>query len=396
MGRAGKLTTLAASTAVAVALGWVVLRQRAAPDIGIVDSSSSVEMLLLESQVKPRGLGPFELRPALASLPRKPIDETTIFRMHTLGPFLQWDAQQYFRYRPNLDDVIAYWEYPGGAYHRRTNDEGYRDDHPTPRAGAGLLVLATGDSHTDGVCENAESWPTRLESALAAARPGTSVEVLNAGVQNYSFYQYLGSVERALPLQPDAVVTLCYGGNDFAEVLLLHAYFQHTVRPVRTSEYWDALRDAQGVHEPELSQILNEAHYFDRFPDQVDRAVEAAAAVCAEIQSTCRQNGIAWVFAYLPSAYCLPWKELAADRAQDLEQLGLTEAAIERVGVIADRVLAILRERDVPVVDLRDQLGEMARRGEKAPYWGEYHIDPRGQELVAEWLLAPVEAALAR
>jgi hypothetical protein len=38
----------------------------------------------------------------------------------------------------------------------------------------------------------------------------------------------------------------------------------------------------------------------------------------------------------------------------------------------------------------------MARRGDKRPYWDEFHIDVRGQDLVAQWLKEPVEAALAQ
>lgn len=391
-----KLATLAASTAVGLAIGWLVLRSRTASSIGVVDQTASVEVVLLESQVAPRGLGPFELRPGLASLPREPLDQETVFRMFTIGPYMQWDPQQYFRYRPHLDETIPFPQYPGGAYHRRTNDDGYREDHDMPHPKPDLLVLATGDSHTDGIGQNEDSWPNRLEAELAASRPGKSVEVLNAGVQVYSFYHYLGAIERALPLQPDAVITLCYGGNDFLEVLLLHHFFQHTVRPIRTREYWETLKQAAGVHEPELTQILYAAVYFDRFPDQADLALEASAAVCAEIQRTCTEHGIPWIFGYLPSAYCLPWKELAAERASDLAALHLTDAAITRIDGLADRLLAILRQRGVTVVDLREPLGAMARAGERRPYWDEFHIDVRGQGLVGHWMKEPLEAALAR
>ncbi len=391
-----KLATLAISTAIAIALGWLVLRSRVAKSIGVVDQTASVEVVLLESQVAPRGLGPFELRPGLTSLPREPLDEPTVFRMFTIGPYMQWDPVQYFRYRPHLDETIPFPQYVGGAYHRRTNDDGYREDHDTPRPKPDLLVLATGDSHTDGIGENADSWPNRLEIELAASRPGKRVEVLNAGVQVYSFYHYLGAIERALPLEPDAVVTMCYGGNDFLEVLLLHHLFQHTVRPVRTREYWETLKQAVGVHEPELTQILYAAVYFDRFPDQADRALEASAAVCAEIQRTCAERKIPWIFGYLPSAYCLPWKDLAEERARDIAALELTDAAITRIDGIADRLLGILRERGVTVVDLREKLAPMARAGEPRPYWEEFHIDVRGQSLVGSWMKDPVEAALAR
>lgn len=391
----GKVLALAIGVVLAAGVAALVLQRRGASGpIGVVDQTAAVEEVLLERQVAPRGLGPFELRPGLASLAREPVDEATALKIFPLGPYMQWDPVEYFRYKPHLDEVIPFPQHAGGSYRRITNADGYREDAET-RADADVLVIATGDSHTDGIGENAESWPNGLERMLASARPDSTVEVVNAGVQNYSFYQYLASVERALPLGPDAVVTLCYGGNDFLEVLLLHHLFQHTVRPTRTAEYWDTLKKAQGIHEPELSQILFEVMYFDRFPDQVDRAFEASSAVCAEIQRACAANSAAWIFAYLPSAYCVPWRELADERARDLAALKLSESAIARVDVLADRLLAILRQRGVVVVDLREPLRAMAARGEARPYWDEFHIDVRGQDLVAQWLRPHVEAALS-
>lgn len=389
-----KFVVAAASTLVALAGAWLVLRSRVAGSIDIVDQSAQVELVLLERQVAPRGLGPFALRPGLTSLPRETIDESTVFRIFPLGPYMQWDPVQYFRYKPHLEERIPFPQHAGGEYVRRTNDDGYREDHDTPRPRPDVFVLATGDSHTDGIGENSESWANQLERLLAASRPGASVEVLNAGVQNYSFYHYLASVERALPLGPDVVVTLCYGGNDFVEVLLLHHMFQHTVQPRRTREYWDGLRKLDGVHAPELTQVLYEALYFQRFPDEVERSLSAAAATCAEIQKVCAQRGVTWIFAYLPTAYCLPWPELAQERAADLVALGLSENDLAVVHRLADHLLAILRDRGVTVVDLREPLGEMAQAGEKRPYWDEFHIDVRGQALVAEWLRPSVEAAL--
>ncbi len=390
-----KVLLALSSTLVALGAAWLVLRSRAAGSIDIVDQSAQVELVLLERQVAPRGLGPFTLRPGLASLPRETIDEATVFRIFPLGPYMQWDPVQYFRYKPHLEERIPFPQHDGGAYVRRTNDDGYREDHDTPRTRPDVFVLATGDSHTDGIGENSESWPNQLEALLAASRPGKSVEVLNAGVQNYSFYHYLASIERALLLGPDVVVTLCYGGNDFVEVLLVHHMFQHTVQPRRTREYWDGLRKLDGVHAPELTQVLYEALYFQRFPDEVERSLSAAAATCSEIQELCAQRNVDWIFAYLPTAYCLPWTDLEPARAADLAALGLSENDLAIVDRLADHLLATLRERGVAVVDLREPLREMARAGEKRPYWDEFHIDVRGQALVAGWLRPAVEAALA-
>ncbi|MBL8862006.1 MAG: hypothetical protein JNK02_08325 [Planctomycetes bacterium] len=389
-----RVVTLAASTACALGLAWLVWRARDQAGPRVLDQRASVERVLLERAVAPRGLGPFELRPGLQTLAREPLDEATVRRIFAMGPGLVWDPQQYYRYDSNLDQELSFAELPGGTYRRRTNALGYREDHEFPTPRPDLVILATGDSHTDGLCENPDTWPNRLEELLGARRAGRSVEVLNAGVQTFSFYHYLGAVERALSLRPDAVVTLCYGGNDFLEVNLLHHLFQKTAPPPRSPDYWAAFSAARGVEDPELTQILYEAHRFERSPDEAERALDAAAAVCAEIQRVCDAQGIPWVFAYLPSAYCVPWRELAAERARDLAALALTEAALERIDGLADRLLAILRTRGVPVVDLRPNLHRMAEAGEPPPYWQEFHLNPQGNRLVAEWLLPEVERAL--
>jgi hypothetical protein len=98
-----------------------------------------------------------------------------------------------------------------------------------------LRILVTGDSHTDGVCNNSESFTNLLEAELSAAHPGEAIEALNAGKGAYSFYNYLGVLERLLPLRPDVFVVAVYGGNDFVESLALRHTFEHGAPPTRAS-----------------------------------------------------------------------------------------------------------------------------------------------------------------
>ena len=57
-------------------------------------------------------------------------------------------------------------------------------------------------------------------------------EVLNAAVTGHTFHNYLGVLERMLNLglDPDLMIVVTYGGNDFLDVYLWH-FFAGTRRP---------------------------------------------------------------------------------------------------------------------------------------------------------------------
>jgi hypothetical protein len=81
-----------------------------------------------------------------------------------------------FHHQPDARRSYAWAEHPTGALALRPNGQGFREDAetaPAPVPGRPRWV-ALGDSHTDGVAPNAETWPNRLEARLAAA--GVDVE----------------------------------------------------------------------------------------------------------------------------------------------------------------------------------------------------------------------------
>lgn len=125
----------------------------------------------------------------------------------TLGSIHQADfAQRY-----------GWPEHPDGYLTIATNNLGLREDDPTkdqPAPGV-RRVLALGDSQTDGLVNNDESWPNVLERT--AGTPAEPWEVLNAGVtghqpgQYYDWWRQFGR-----QLEPDLVLVGYYLGNDLA------------------------------------------------------------------------------------------------------------------------------------------------------------------------------------
>ncbi|MBI5432125.1 MAG: hypothetical protein HZA52_04765 [Planctomycetes bacterium] len=302
-----------------------------------------------------------------------------------------YDEYCFYRYKPGIEYANEWPEHPKGRWYVRTNSLGLREDSDTPKEKLDLRVLVTGDSHTDGVCDNAESFANLVEAALATQHPGKTIDVGNAGKGGYSFYSYLGVLERfvALDLAPDVFVVTVYGGNDFEEALAPWHFFAGIPRGTGLPAYWDSVEAARKVNEPCLSQGMLATKYFQQNPDEVQRAREATLGMSGQIIGECRAHGIVPLFVYLPSWYELDPDRTMEDFAGVVGALGLAREDIARVTELGERYVAGLRALGAEVVDLRPAF--RAERG--ALYWQtDHHINLAGHARVAEALLAPLEA----
>ncbi len=83
---------------------------------------------------------------------------------------------------------------------------------PTPTPAGELLILAIGDSLTEGLgVGDDETYPAQLEAALRA--DGYAVRVVNAGVSGETSSGTLQRIDWLMQQQP-AIVILAIGGND--------------------------------------------------------------------------------------------------------------------------------------------------------------------------------------
>jgi lysophospholipase L1-like esterase len=111
--------------------------------------------------------------------------------------------------------------HPSGYLVFRTNNLGLRrDEDVSIEKPAGIRrVLVLGDSMTDGVIYNAESYSTVLETKLNQRLGESSYQLLNAGVAGYSPLQaYLLLKLEMYRLQPDVVILAIYTGNDIMDL----------------------------------------------------------------------------------------------------------------------------------------------------------------------------------
>ena len=83
---------------------------------------------------------------------------------------------------------------------------------PTPAEHTGILIVAMGDSLTEGLgVDTADAYPAQLERKLRAG--GYDVTVVNAGVSGETSSGALSRVDWVLRQKPDIVI-LATGGND--------------------------------------------------------------------------------------------------------------------------------------------------------------------------------------
>lgn len=322
-----------------------------------------------------------------------------LFRGVREGTRQVYDPLAYAVLKPGVTQTWPWPEHPRGRVISRTNNLGFREDADTAVEKAGLRVLVAGDSHTDGMVDNAESFANVLEARLAASAPpgAPPVEVLNAGVGNTGPHNYLGTLRRNLHLRPDVFVAVLYTGNDFLNALAISDFF--TKRPEsratggEAGAYQRQMLEAYKVHGATVVDRFNQALKFTRFPDDAEVALQAAVGCFREMQAACAAEGIAFLAVLLPTKPDVEQDDREAFLAV-LRDTGLTE---EQYGVnarLGARWAAALRAEGIEVLDATPALRE-ARGGPF--YWKkDWHLDVAGHAVVAGLLERAVAPRLGR
>ncbi|HUR27506.1 MAG TPA: SGNH/GDSL hydrolase family protein [Planctomycetota bacterium] len=304
-------------------------------------------------------------------------------------------------YKPSQSFPVEFQEHPDHHIQFVINSRSMREDDEPRAEKPALRVLVAGDSHTDGVCKNTESFANLTEAALRiraqneSRKSGktfdpSSIEVLNAGKGSHSFYNYLGVLERYLDLQPDVFVVTIYGGNDFDEALTVwHYYNNQGRRPAGAGKYEDQLQAAVAINVAAPSQALGSIKYFAEYPEQKAIAVQAGTEVFGHIQDLCRERGIRLIVLYLPGRPDVEPQNPDLNLRKLLRALELQPEALASTNEMGDQLIASLSKLKIEAIDLRPAFKEAKR----SLYWNsDWHINLTGHHVVADHLIRALSA----
>jgi lysophospholipase L1-like esterase len=388
-----RLVLAAASAGVALAVGAALLAARRDAAAGTTldgDGGELRELLSERSAAEGEEAGPV----LVGDIP----EEDARFVFASLGGRdCVYDPVLYYRRAADMSARRKLPEHPQGRWTMRTNSQGFREDEELP-ADADARVLVIGDSHTDGVCDNSESFANRLEALLAERHPGRTLDVVNAGVGGYTFHNYLRGLDAyGEALELDVYVCAVYGGNDFLETLSPVHYLQRTRLPSggRTfAERVFAFRDLVGKEpaEPFIAQGIQQLAFLTARPKEAELAVGAAADLTRAMAARARELEIDLVFVYVPPLWDVQLERYAEDPAALRRALRVDgEGEIDTADAWAERWMEAVRELELPLVDMRAAF----RESPEALYWRfDHHINSTGHRLVAEALLPVVEPLL--
>jgi lysophospholipase L1-like esterase len=278
---------------------------------------------------------------------------------------------------------------------QRINSMGLRGPERSHRADEGTRrVLFLGDSVVFGfrIEDDADTLPAQLEACLEAGASQT-VEVINAGVDGWSPWQEAEWLRtEGARYEPDVVV-MGFVLNDVTEKLRLVNFGGEDVgfqlRNSRTSgiggwlastAWANLLRElsarfdvGESARQAAIDRELLSVYDLIRSPN--DRRVRAAWELTLPnvdaIRAWCAERGVPLLIAAFPYTV-----QLYSPQGQDL-------------GAPQARLASFCRERDLPMVDLREPLiTAMQSRGltEYDLYMDAIHPHPLGYAIIAEHL----------
>jgi hypothetical protein len=306
----------------------------------------------------------------------------------------------------------------------RFDREGLRGpDRPYAKPAGVKRIALVGDSMVAAVATAEErTLAVRLERLLAASRPESRWEVLNAGVSSSSTGSELALYRAVLErYAPDLVLLVFWVGNDLADnsyelTRAPRLYFEldaagrlrqlpFAARPFVVGEWLDrwsrfyvwqktALRQARAVlHAASGGLEPVELVFAEPEPPPVARAWAVTGALLQAFRDEAAARGAAFALVVAPAApqvYDDLWQELARRGAQQQTPLAREHPDL--------RLLELSRRGGIPFLSLLSGFrgaapgGDSTRAAEQLYYEGRFHWNDRGNELAAAAIHAFVAA----
>ncbi len=301
----------------------------------------------------------------------------------------EYDPLSYVRRTPGIEYVDrGLPSYRAEGFRVATNEFGFREDVPVRVEKPELRVVVAGDSHTDGALENRDSYPNQLESLLARGMGQEQVEVLNAGVGYTTLTNYVGTLIKVLPLEPDVFVVGVYGGNDFGGLVELARRLGRVTGPRHDREYFQKLDAASRMDlrpsssSAAIAQAYNQTWWLASDPGREDQALALALEHAAAIESICGKRGIRCIWLYVPSAFEVERARLDGISERLDRHFGLSPDQAAANARLGGRFVDGLRTAGCELVDAREVL--ISAVGAEPLYWPEdLHLSVAGCGAIA-------------
>ncbi len=191
-------------------------------------------------------------------------------------------------HQPSARRVTPVPEHPVGSVTFRTNLRGFRSDteFAVPKPADTFRILVVGDSHIDGVVDNAESFAAVLPGLLQHVHP--TVEVINGGTGYWGPTEYGQAFDVWADLTPDLCVVVIYEGNDFLDAMATEERTgQRALK--RHPGHFTELEAVYPLAGERVSQQLNQDLLFGHDPTAAQDAVQRTADALVAARDTCQQ-----------------------------------------------------------------------------------------------------------
>lgn len=290
-------------------------------------------------------------------------------------------------HQPNAKREFKWPEHPKGMIIQQTNNLGLKEDSDTQEAKAegAVRVLVTGDSHTDGVIHNSESFPNVLEDSLNSNLYQVKYEFLNAGNGYYGPQNYLGSLKHYSNLKPDVFIVALYTGNDYMDAVRIEAENGRMQVPERPESYYYDLWDLDGKMPGFTGQLMNQVKFLKTYPAYRDTALNVTHRYLGKIKAYCDSVQIDFMVVLVPTKIDVE-PELDSARIDTAYQImKFTEADIKQNESLIDETIKWLSTQGVTYLDMREPL----RNAEGELYWkADLHINHLGHAEIAKAILS--------
>lgn len=304
---------------------------------------------------------------------------------------LIYDPITYCISRPNLDLRRKFPEHPDGGWPVVTNDYGFRNDQDLLKEKPDYRILVTGDSHTEGLVPNRDSFTNVLGARLQKSHPDLTIEALNGGTGGYSFHNYIGVIEKRRELDPDLFIMAVFGGNDFSNMIPFLWYFHGIPAEKFSQECTQKKQEAVEKYHYLLAQEFGQVFRLHNRPGDIHFMVKAATTITVEISKICKESGIDFILVYIPGFFQTQPQYIAEEVKPLCELLEIEESEININDELADRYLAEVKKAGIFYLDMR----QFYRDSPTPVYWiSDSHINTLGHRLIADELFPIVEEKL--